>query len=558
MSCREGMKTVSVAILETLLLTHFSLDIGHAAATEEQSSVGLGYIESFMFKIEPFLEYRGWVKISQNKRLFKFKTPEGKQPYIKLVICNPKGMNSLHSNVLFLDELDLADPKALKEGVNITGYSKGIHGVKVYLSTRKYAFGNMAQAIENAKSMNYKIVNWNILDVTESCPPERHKPEGPKANMYVAKNLPLQKITVEQYNLLPSVEQIKWNLIEDVHEGCQTCALLPVCRMRLSTKPPSATGGFYKPIQSIIQKFAENVDPDVAEAQLMCWKPGSTGLVYPRFNSNLSSPLAPSNVISIKDAYETLFGPTNRPVNELTLLNEMQKANILFYAGVDWGYDHDAVIAIVALIPNGEVWLMETYASPGLEFSDILEIGKSFRDKYGIHKWFADTAMPANVKSFRKNGMPCPKFTKDVLGGIEALRSKIISADGKRKFKVIFNESNKKAISAILKHRFILDGQGNPTLNPDDARGIADICDALRYIAQNAFHPRNYKPTHVWLDTQGRPIDPKDPEAIKKAEIASKHEEQMKTKIQGLTGGEVSDHRSGKKGVFILLCSSIC
>jgi hypothetical protein len=31
------------------------LDIGHAAAIEEQSAIALGYIENFMFKIEPFI-----------------------------------------------------------------------------------------------------------------------------------------------------------------------------------------------------------------------------------------------------------------------------------------------------------------------------------------------------------------------------------------------------------------------------------------------------------------------------------------------------------------------
>ena len=165
----------------------------------------------------------------------------------------------------------------------------------------------------------------------------------------------------------------------------------------------------------------------------------------------------------------------------------------MFYAGVDWGYSHHFVITIVAAIPNGDIWLMETYASPGMEFADQLEVAKSFREKYRIHKWYTDTSMPSHIKSFRKNGMPCPKFTKDVLGGIEAVRSKIVSANGTRKFKVIANESNKKAIAAITKHRFILDGQGNVTMNPDDARGIADICDTLRYIGQNMF-PRPWNP----------------------------------------------------------------
>src|SRR5271170_272808 len=84
MSCREGMKTVSVAILETLLLLHFQLDIGHAAATEDQAAVGLGYIDGFLNTLEPLMVAAGWQNITQNKRLFRFKTPQGKKPYIKI------------------------------------------------------------------------------------------------------------------------------------------------------------------------------------------------------------------------------------------------------------------------------------------------------------------------------------------------------------------------------------------------------------------------------------------------------------------------------------------
>jgi hypothetical protein len=543
MSCREGMKTVSVAILEVLLLTHWQLDIGHAAATEEQSAVGLGYIENFMMKIEPFLSIAGWTQLTQNRRKFEFSTPQGKKPFLKLVICNPKGMNSLHANVLFLDELDLADPKALKEGVNITGFSKGIYGIKVYLSTRKYAIGNMAQAIEKAPDTNYKILSWNILDVTERCPTERHLPLGPKQDMFVSKNLPLKSIFPDEYAMLPAVEQVKFEELKNVHEGCVNCPLLAVCKTRLADKPAYATGGFYKPIVSVIQKFREN-DPDTGEAQLMCWKPGSTGLVYPRFSTKY-------NTLSVKDAYEFLFGQTNNPITELTLLQAMKEKGILFYAGVDWGYTHDAVISIVAAIPNGEIWLMETYASPGLEFSDILEIACTFRDKYGVHKWFVDQALPSNIKSFNKNAMKCPKFTKDVMGGIEALRYKIMTGDGKRRFKVILNESNKKAVTAIQKHRFMLDGQGNPTLTPDDTRGIADICDALRYIGQNLFPVKGpQKPEVNWIDSTGTKVDPSDPEAMRQAEAAATNENIMKAELAKMVGpGEITIS-TAKKGGF--------
>ena len=546
MSCREGMKTVSVAILETLLLLHFQLDIGHAAATEDQAAVGLGYIDGFLNLVGPFMALAGWENITQNKRLFKYKTPQKKRPFIKIVICTPKGMNSLHANALFLDELDLADPAALKEGRYIVSYSKGIYGIKVYLSTRKYAFGNMSQAIEQAPSMNFRILNWNIIDVTERCPEERHLPHGPKQDIYVGKNLPLGRMLPEEHALLPEIEKLKWDLVKDAHEGCAKCPILPVCKMRLATKAPDSTGGFYKPISTVIQSFLEN-DPDSAEAQLMCWKPGSTGLVYPRFNA------AKGNVITLKEAYESLMGPTNQAVGELTLLNAMKNAGILFYAGVDWGYTHDFVITVVAAIPNGDIWLMETYAAPGMEFADQLEVAKSYRDKYHIHKWFADQAMPSHIKSFRKNGMTCPKFTKDILGGIEALRSKIVSGGGMRRFKVIANESNKKkAIPAITKHRFVLDGQGNVTLTPDDARGIADICDTLRYIGQNLFPVKGpQKPEHAWIEINGQKLDMSDPDARAKAAVNSQNEAVMKAKLAELLGnGGPMTIGTGKKGGF--------
>jgi len=535
MSCREGMKTVSVSILEIILLLHFQIEIGHAAAVETQAAVNLQYIEGFMLNIAPLLEFAGWTNATQNKRLIKFKTPQGKFPFIKIVICNAKGMNSLHSNALFLDELDLADPKALKEGQNITGYSKGIHGITVYLSTRKYAFGNMAVAIEKAAERNYKILRWNIIDVTERCPESRHLPDLPKEDRYVAKSLPLQQMSVQEYNALQDSEKVKWDLVKDAHAGCTTCALLPVCRKRLSEKKKNSSDGFFKPISSVIQKFKEN-DVDIAEAQLMCWRPGSEGLVYPRFDVNLGK----GNVISLKDAYTALMGPNSRSfVSETDLLYELKKAEVPIFAGVDWGYTHDAVIVIVAQLPTGEVWVLDCFASPGLEFVDILETAKGYRDKYGVQRWFCDQAMPSHILSFNKNGMRSPKFTKDVFGGIESIRSKIVSGTGKRLFKIVDTPTTRKVISAISKHRFVMDGQGNLTMNPDDERGIADICDSLRYIGQNLFPVRGpYKPMSVM--TEEEQPTPGSAEAM----------EQMREEIAKRLGPGNYKGGSGRKGGF--------
>lgn len=924
MSCREGMKTVSVSLLEILLLLHFQLDIAHAAAVESQSSVGIKYIESFMFKIEPLVKLRGWQNLTQNKRTIAYKTPEGKTPYIKVLICTPKGMNSLHANVLFLDELDLADASALKEAKNIVGYSKGIYGMTVYLSTRKYAFGNMNAALDKAEEMQYKVLQWNILDVTERCPPTRHLADEPKVERYIAKNLPLLQISKEQFDALPPTEHPKYELLKDVHAGCLKCPLLPVCKMRLSQKPLSASGGFYKPIQAVIQKFREN-DPDTAEAQLMCfsektqilmsdgsakdikdvmvgdkvithkgnsrkvidtfkrlhsgpaykvkntnwkhlentvvtsehpyfvngkefvsikdvkthefdnwggtkkkgdyfslpvayeisqsdkiyyrdyvsksvvgeenrvklklsrgdktvpaeyaltekfgwilgyflaegfiikklgrpigitfcshvkeehlhqkirdfasslnltvsefkcvkgngytvdiynsalaelflilcnqhsdkkrlhfnlmnanldflggilsghydgdgtkrinsykeltttsyvlasqlftiaarfglcprltrkppasgrkkaylvhytnsehvykqkrtrflnqnghnqyrvdslektsfegyvynfeveedhsyiangvsvhncWKPGSEGLVFPRFKKeeNLKEPNK-TNVISVAEAYFQITGKRNSHVSEEILLKTMQAAGIEFFAGVDWGFTHDAVITIVARLPDGQIWVIDCFASPGLEFSDMLETGMKFRDRYFPQKWYCDPAYPANVKSFNGNGMRSPKFSKDVAAGVEAVRSKITNASGKRLFKVVKTPTTLKLIESMSKHRFLLDGAGNPTAKPDDEPQVADICDTLRYIGENLFPVKGTKkPLHAITGPDGKPLDGSTEEGRKELAKQQVNNQMMMDEIaRHVQDTNTNVGGSGRKGGF--------
>ena len=73
-------------------------------------------------------------------------------------------------------------------------------------------------------------------------------------------------------------------------------------------------------------------------------------------------------------------------------MHELQKAQIPIYAGVDWGFTHDSVIVIAANLPNGEVWILDCFAAPGLEFVDVLENAKGYRDKYGIQKWFCKSS----------------------------------------------------------------------------------------------------------------------------------------------------------------------
>ena len=540
MSCREGMKTVSVAILELLLMLHFSRTVAHGAATETQSAVAIGYIGDFIMKITPLLEISGWENMTQNKRTIQYRTPAGETPFIKIVICTAKGMNSLHANFLFLDELDLADPNAIRQAVNITGYSRGFHGIKVYLSTRKYNHGNMQDALDRAQETNYKVLNWNILDVTEACSVTRHKPELPKQDVFVAKSLPLKQLTGEEYNGLPDTDKPKYDLLANAHGGCIGCKLLPVCRGRLSQKPQTATGGFYKPITSVIQKFAEN-DVEIAEAELMCWRPGSEGLVYPRYSDKVDV----GNVISLKKAYETLIGNVpSKHIGPEAIYAILKSLDIPIYCGVDWGFRNDAVILVMAAIPNGEVWIIDCFSSPKLEIQELLPVAINFRDKYGPRKWYCDTNMPAYIKAFVRNGCACPRFIKDVGGGIGAVRSKIMTATGQRLLKVLEVDSVKKVRTAIMKHRFVLDGSGHVTEKPDDDPGTADICDSLRYLGQNMFPISGPQRPNITV------TDPNEVNLPEEQKHTQEQHEMMKKELAKVMGTSVGAGGTGKRGSF--------
>ncbi len=549
LSAREGYKTLSASILEVLMMIHFQLTIAHMAAIKDQSAKSVKYINYFFSKIEPLLAVKGWENKSQNKMMIEWKSPEGEDVYIQIVVATMSGANSAHTNVMFIDEIDVVkDPQAYEEAKLIPGYSKGIHPITVKLSTRKFAFGLMQKEIDSAPETGDKILRWNIIDVAEKCPTSRHKPELPKEDRYVAKNLPLRQLSVEEYEGLPDVEKEKWEVVKDAYSGCGKCRLLPVCKTRLAGRSENDVKGLYKPIGAVINTI-KKVDPDRGEAQLMCWKPSAKGMVYPRFENVINK----GNVITPEFAWETLVGEGIRKteITEIDLLHKMRTLGIRFFAGVDWGYTHDFVIVIFALLPNGEVWVMDCYSMPGLEFSDCLEVAKTYRDKYNVERWYCDQAMPANIKSFNKNHMKSPDFTKDVMGGIEAIRSKIVDGHGRRWLKVLNTPANQKVIMAFMKHHFKLGPDGNPTLEPDDTVGVADQADAMRYVAQNLFPIKgSQKPEVVWLDDSGQKIDPNSPEAREKARIASLHENQMRGEISSRLHGEQPVQGTNRKGGF--------
>ena len=410
-----------------------------------------------------------------------------------------------------IDEIDTIRSqegiRAYKEAQMIPGVFDGQFPMTIKTSTMKFPGGLFSKEMDLSKQKGWPIYRWNILDITEHCPKERCLPDAPKESVYVARNLPLRTISINDYRNLLDKEQEEFELIEQM-KGCVKCSLGPVCRGRLHARNPADKGGLWKPIDFTITQF-DKTDADMAEAQLLCWRPSSAGMVYPRFAPKDDGS---GNTYTLKQAWEVFTGdvlPEGKRISHDQLVKEMIKHGVRFYAGVDWGFRHAFAIVIGAVLPNKEFWIIDAYSVSGLEFEQMMDLSMTVRDKYRPHSWFCDTAQPMFIKAFKKNKMPCPKFTKDVMGGISSIRGQIMNAKGKRFLKVIKSDRTEIALKMFAEHCFKLDTLGNITQDPDDG-DFADFGDCLRYLGQNLFKPKGkayIPPADLYEPTVASPIE---------------------------------------------------
>lgn len=544
LSSRDSYKTFSSSVLEVLVMIHFQKSIAHMAAISKQSQKALSYINNFMRKLKPYLDAKGWKPISENKTLISYETPEGRNPYIKVVTCTLAGANSDHVNFFVCDELDvIPNPAAFEESRLIPGVENGCFPITLKLSTRKFAFGIMSKEIENSNKTGEKLLRWNIMDTAERCPESRHRPDLPMDIRFIGKNMPLQSLTEEDFfNKIDATKHGEFSKIE-CFGGCAKCNLLPVCKTELAKRDKDCTGGFYKPLMAIENLFRGN-NPEMIEAQLLCWKPSLKGLVYPRYDSG--------NVLTIEDAYFFLTGERRSIVTFDMLVNTITSMGIPVFAGMDFGFRHKTSIVVCCKLQNGDFWVLHTFAEAELELDQMVRKCVELKELFNIQKFFCDTAMPAYIKTLKKNGIRCGEFKKDVMGGIESVRGVLCDALGRRRLKIIKTPHNEEVENMFKNHHFLLDPQGNLTKEPDDEE-FADTGDALRYLGQNIFSPKGNSvaiskdPTP---ETERRPED--IPEEERRKLQQSLHQNQFQQELKTLKGDsqDAENTRKSKGGLF--------
>lgn len=90
--------------------------------------------------------------------------------------------------------------------------------------------------------------------------------------------------------------------------------------------------------------------------------------------------------------------------------------------GVDWGHNNPATI--VVLLREGDFWIVaDEWYETRCTVNDHAEAAKDMYDRWGPGTLYCDPSEPANIKTFRREGLDAKKAQNDVTPGIQRVSS---------------------------------------------------------------------------------------------------------------------------------------
>lgn len=504
-AARESFKTLCAAILEVLSIVHLGRSVAHMAAIESQASKAVSYVKDCFSK--PYI--RDFV-VGDNKRRLEFvryynpvtgesipqkewaalTEPEKARyevhkNYLAIVICTLQGANSEHVPFFVIDEVDVVDdPRAYKEAQMIPSSMNGLDPITLLTSTRKFSWSIVQKEIDRADKTGLHVRHWNLIDVTQACPKDRHRPDLPRLPIYRSDKL-LRAVSEDEFKVLTPEEQEHGQYVRDEgFTGClQNCSLFAMCQGRLATHQKSKSP-MLKKITDVITKFKTvGTDPEMAKAQLLCFKPSTEGLIYPRFNRD-------THTLTASQMAEMITGEAHpKNLTKPQLIELMRQHEVKFYSGMDFGYTHNFAV-VTAAISGNRCFVFDVIAAPQLELEQKIVACERIKDLQP--QIFADPESPGEIKTFRRKGFimrPWTKYKGSVRDGIQVVRSKLMPAIGDPQLFLLKGDDGCDLLAdRVSAYHWLTDAAGNPTDVPSDE--LDDECDALRYMVMNVFAPK--------------------------------------------------------------------
>lgn len=521
-AAREGGKTLTESVVEVMHLLHFGGEITHLAAIERQSTDSQKYIKNFLNKPHfiGFVEgdsvrttevvtyrHKDPDKLVLNKKEYEGLTSYEKEGYnrftskTEVVVATIKSVNGKHGKTCY-DELDLIPPDVYNESKNINSPIKLYDGrvvpnVTILTSTRKYSVGLVENEIKKAPKTGMKIRHWSLIDVTQKCPKEKHKPELKKLPIYYSED-DLSTISEEQYESLDFKAKENYQKDESF-DGClNNCTMFAMCRGKLA-KDQTGDSDFLKPIEHTEHQF-KNGETDINKAQLMCWKPTSAGKVYDKFNREI-------HVISPAECYKRITGeypPNPKKFKKEDLFNVTANLDVMWAGGVDFGFTH-FFSATMGFIWGRTAFITHQIAYSELDPEQQIEVCEPLRPFYP--SLWCDTSMPLMIKALRNNGFRTRDWSKgEVADGINIVKLKLSPGTGDPELLIVVDPGGDPAMEVLIdqfeSYAWKILPNGAPSNKPNKKED--DCMDSTRYLIENVFGKKTKLKKNVVKDRQNR------------------------------------------------------
>lgn len=528
---RASQKTLMIAAVEVAILLHDRRDILHFAGSKDQTNAGYKYIKEFLTKkyIRDYLVGKATAD-GAHMLLPDYRNPTEppKTVTLKVFSITPMSVQGQHAPLLSVDELLTLTFEKLKAYKDLAGVpiptSDGRPYIRTEISSRKGAFSLVEDRISNAHKTKLKVRSWTAFEMTEKCPDDR---SGVIPTTYFTNTNKGLAMEPEKFHVLSPVEQVGFSEIT-AFDGCAKCPLLPSCNG--DAKKQISKSQHLKSIEAVITEYINN-SLEWWLSQKMSLMPDTSGLVYSKFKRD-------THVKSTKEMWEIATGQKIDYTPTVSqLVEKFFQIGCRSYCGVDHtGGTAPCAVVITFVDPQQRVYVVDESYVPGMELEDLIAVLLRFKLIYKFSAIFPDPASADKNRILKKSMYGfrvLDNFKKDVSAGIEASRSKIMSASGAVSFYVL-DENTENFQSEIGKYHYEESPTGEDFL-PEPAKEYNHLMDAFRYIFQNIFLKGN---NMVVPELTQNEINPPNPNATSNAELDTLIQIKMKEIINKQTDGE--------------------
>jgi len=480
---RNGGKTLMSAILAFLSSIHFRRNTVLMGAILSQSKAGLKYFKKFC-RLPMVRKYAK----SYNKQEIEFEgLPANsftKKDDCKVVItpATMEGANSLRSNFLILDELDLTPEEILSEvSATIDPTENGFLPVILALSSRKSPNGPIQKKIDDAE-MNptqTKLHKWSLADLLIRCP----KVKTPH-NKYSALNLDTM---VTMWDVNPIEVDTSIHKVYMHSTTCETCQAWLGCR-GLSVSQNDIKSSQLMRHPDFAEIFIQAIkDPAKIGSQVCNFKPENAVIVFKSFSPLKHVTNDPNKILDFCNIRHI-----SQKIEKVVDLARILRANgFTIHIGGDYGnFPDPAVYSIVAY---------------NMKTDTCIILGSKFRNGYDNISWsrvmvkenkkfnpalYCPDHADSNAKSyFKKQQAPCyPKKPSKIETGVSFLRMLLFAPDTQEQ-KIMFFKSNDYPDMELMFEEFKNYKHKVTPLGEVDGKTYVDkfnhSLDSLRY----ALHP---------------------------------------------------------------------